>query len=517
MLQKSAREALGLSVKGHVVIIDEAHNLMDTILSIHSISITLVQLKDCRTSLGIYLQKFRNRLKGKNRVYVAQLVRLLDSISACLVSKMDTKIGSDGIISVADLMAGKGVDQVNLYKLMQYLQESKLARKVEGYIQHAAATEPNSSGKQTHSSSMPVLNHIQYFLCTLTNPATEGRFFYERIDNGDLVLKYMLLDATYHFRDIVEDARAVILAGGTMSPMDDYARHLFAYVDPGRLKTWSCGHIIPPENLIAMPVATASDGTSFEFTFEKRSSIRVLDALGESLISLAARVPDGMVVFFPSYAYLDQVVNRWKIASSSQGQPGNNKTTSASSSSPSSIWHRLASQKPIFQESKTSTGPVEDVLAAYSLSISQPHSRGGLLLSVIGGKLSEGINFSDALGRCVVVVGLPFPNAHSAQWKAKLEYIEQSAEKRGRNGKEASREFYENACMRAVNQCIGRVIRHQGDYAAILLMDRRYAGEGGRIQGKLPGWIKDGLVKDARRFGEVEGKLGEFFEGKRQT
>lgn len=507
-------------MKGHVVIIDEAHNLMDSILSIHSITITLIQLKNCRTSLGIYLQKFRNRLKGKNRVYVAQLVRLLDSISACLASKTDTKIGSDGIISVADLMAGKGVDQVNLYKLMQYLQESKLARKVEGYIQHAAATEPNSSGEQTRSSSMPVLNHIQSFLYTLTNPATEGRFFYERIDSGDLALKYMLLDPTYHFKDIVEDARAVVLAGGTMSPMDDYARHLFAYVDPGRLKTWSCGHIIPPENLIAMPVATASDGTSFEFTFEKRGSTRVLDALGESLVSLAARVPDGMVVFFPSYAYLDQVVNRWKIASTSfsQDQPRNNKSTSASSSSPSSIWHRLNAQKPIFQESKTSTGPVEDVLAAYSLSISRPNSTGGLLLSVIGGKLSEGINFSDALGRCVVVVGLPFPNAQSAQWKAKLEYIEQSAAKRGMaNGKEASREFYENACMCAVNQCIGRVIRHKADYAAILLMDRRYAGEGGRIQGKLPGWIKDGLVKDAKRFGEVEGRLNEFFVGKRRA
>ena len=493
---------------------------MDSILSIHSITITLIQLKDCRTSLGIYLQKFRNRLKGKNRVYVAQLVRLLDSISACLASKTDTKIGSDGIISVADLMAGKGVDQVNLYKLMGYLQESKLARKVEGYIQHAAATHPNSSGKQTRSSSMPVLNHIQSFLYTLTNPATEGRFFYERIDNGDLALKYMLLDPTYHFKDIVEDARAVVLAGGTMSPMDDYARHLFAYVEPGRLKTWSCGHIIPPENLIAMPVATASDGTSFEFTFEKRGSIRVLDALGESLVSLAARVPDGMVVFFPSYAYLDQVVHRWKIASPSSfppGQPRDNKSTSASSTSPSSIWHRLNAQKPIFQESKSSTGPVEDVLAAYSLSISQPNSRGGLLLSVIGGKLSEGINFSDALGRCVVVVGLPFPNTQSAQWKAKLEYIEQSAVKRGmaNNGKEASREFYENACMRAVNQCIGRAIRHKGDYAAILLMDRRYAGEGARIQGKLPGWIRDGLVKDAKRFGEVEGRLSEFFEGKK--
>ena len=205
-----------------MIIIDEAHNLMDTISNIHSITVTQDQLKLCRSQLGVYLHKFRYRLKGKNRVYVAQVVRLIDSLSGCLETWMTEKQSAEEIVNVGHLMAGKGVDQINLYKLMRYLQESKLARKVEGYTTHAEEQETKEKSRtkvEAHVSTMPVLTHVQSFLQTLTNPSAEGRFFYEKDEKSQLSLKYMLLDPTHHFKEIVEDARAVILAGGTMSPV----------------------------------------------------------------------------------------------------------------------------------------------------------------------------------------------------------------------------------------------------------------------------------------------------------
>ena len=214
-----------------MVIIDEAHNLMDTISSIHSVTLTQDQLKRCRSQLGIYIQKFRNRLKGKNRVYVAQVIRLIDSLLACLETGMSEKQSSEGIVDVGQLMAGKGVDQINLYKLMSYLQESKLARKVEGYIVHVEEKESKAKSRletEVQASTTPVLTHVQAFLRTLTNPAAEGRFFYEKDENDHLSLKYMLLDPTHHFKEIVEDARAVILVGGTMSPVRHPRIHLLS-------------------------------------------------------------------------------------------------------------------------------------------------------------------------------------------------------------------------------------------------------------------------------------------------
>jgi len=167
---------------------------------------------------------------------VTQLVRVIDSLGAYLTRKGGQ---GEGAAQVGELMAGKGVDQINLYKLMHYLQESKLARKVERYAVYAEeklAQAPNTTTTATTSrkaadrstsgdmnsgppAGMPVLSHLQSFLLALTYPATEGRFFYDATSGQDVVLKYLLLDPTHHFREIVDEARAVILAGGTMSPV----------------------------------------------------------------------------------------------------------------------------------------------------------------------------------------------------------------------------------------------------------------------------------------------------------
>lgn len=239
--------------------------------------------------------------------------------------------------------------------------------------------------------------------------------------------------------------------------------------------------------------------------------------VGTAIMRFAKHIPDGVVVFFPSYSYLDTCIAAWK------------RLRPAGQASSASIWDTIQEVKPVFLEQrKQQAAPTPDnpskeaaldsVLASYSAAIassSSPPGRGALLLAVINGSLSEGINFSDSLGRGVMVVGLPFPNPHSAEWKAKTQYISSKASARGQNGKVAAREYYENVCMRAVNQCVGRAIRHKGDYASIVLLDKRYAGK--RIQDKLPGWIRGSLtIGDGNGAGvrEVEERLDTFFAGK---
>nr|POE75779.1 atp-dependent dna helicase chl1 [Quercus suber] len=180
----------------------------------------------------------------------------------------------------------------------------------------------------------------------------------------------------------------------------------------------------------------------------------------------------------------------------------------------SGILSELGQLRPTFMDSRTESA--ESTFKAYSDAIASHPSRAAILVSVLGGKLSEGINFSDELGRCVVVVGLPFPNLDTPEWKAKLQHIDDVAAARGLPRGEASREHAENTCMRSVNQAIGRVIRHKDDWAGIVLMDARY--EQRRIRDKLPGWIKACFPKASQVTGwtaaEAIRDAGQFFERK---
>lgn len=58
--------------------------------------------------------------------------------------------------------------------------------------------------------------------------------------------------------------------------MADYVKHLFSYVPPERLDTFSYGHVIPPENLMAISLPKGIGGLEFDFTYEARDSPKMV-------------------------------------------------------------------------------------------------------------------------------------------------------------------------------------------------------------------------------------------------
>jgi chromosome transmission fidelity protein 1 len=132
------------------------------------------------------------------------------------------------------------------------------------------------------------------------------------------------------------------------------------------------------------------------------------------------------------------------------------------------------------------------------------HADGAVMLAVVNGKLSEGVNFADGASRCVVVVGMPFADREDPVLVERMRFFDglAAAGRASCDGKQ----FYVNSCMRAVNQAIGRSFRHARDFAAVVLLDERYE----KHAKLLPEWVQRSYAR-AGEWGEVEESIAQFF------
>ncbi|CAO1616097.1 unnamed protein product [Parajaminaea phylloscopi] len=531
LLQKTARESLGISLADSVVLIDESHNLIDTILSVHTCTITSSRITIAKEQIDEYLRRFGGRMRGESEVMLRVLQRLLSGLETlCTKWRGAHKPATEEVWTASRIVAemGANLDTVNFGQLEHFLRTTQIARKVSGYAERCILRrqrDERTPQPQQRSKAMPsaitaapsaitAMHAIETFLMSLGNRTEDGRVLLNFASSPthtqkgaaamppgsqsepDVQLKYQLLSPSECFRDVVEQARAVIMAGGTMEPISDIRHQLFPTLSADRWTTHSCSHIVPSSNLLCSVVPSGPRGVPFEFKFDKRGDQATMDDLGNAVANIITVVPHGVVVFLPSYQFLDEVQARWQSTG---------------------LWQRLAGRKHIFAEPRASTD-VDGVLQAYSTAMedrSGSLQTGSLLLAVVGAKLSEGINFSDRLARAVVMVGMPFPNSHSAELKERMRHVRQLAGQQGGDGggrADAGQELYVNLCMKAVNQSIGRAIRHQNDFAALILLDSRYGR--GDIMRRLPGWIK-GETKVQANFGGLIKDVGAFFRDKR--
>lgn len=287
-----------------------------------------------------------------------------------------------------------------------------------------------------------------------------------------------------------------------MRPTDELKEQLFSCYQT-RIVEHFYGHVVPDNAVLPFVVSHGPKGSALRFNFLQRSTPTMvsdgifgtsfqilipfnpfqLQELAMVLQNLCQVIPSGVVCFLPSYEYLEVVYRHLEK---------------------SGTLERISQRKKVFQEV---AGSADQLLVEYAAAVKDKSSGGALLLSVVGGKLSEGLNFTDDLGRAVLVVGLPYPNRKSLELQTRMQHLDQQL------GSRAGEEFYENLCLKAVNQCIGRAIRHIGDYACVYLLDERYAWK--KVQAKLPEWISRHIVEASKEnggFGAVQARTARFFK-----
>lgn len=90
-----------------------------------------------------------------------------------------------------------------------------------------------------------------------------------------------------------------------MQPIDEFRDQLFvsAGAELSRIANFSCGHIVPPENVLPIVIKSGPSGKTLDFTFQNRDSVETYQELSRALVNSCNVIPGGVVVFFPSYDY----------------------------------------------------------------------------------------------------------------------------------------------------------------------------------------------------------------------
>ena len=270
------------------------------------------------------------------------------------------------------------------------------------------------------------------------------------------ILHFTCLDAAIAIRPVISRFSSVIITSGTLSPLEMYPKMLGFNTVLQESYTMTLAR----RSFLPMIVTRGSDQSQVSSSFQIRNDPGVVRNYGNLALEFSRITPDGVVVFFPSYLYMESIISMW------QGM-----------GILDSIWNYklILVETPDAQESS---------LALETYRTACCNGRGALLLCVARGKVSEGIDFDHHYGRAVLCIGVPFQYTESRILKARLEFLRE-------NYRIRENDFLSFDAMRHGAQCLGRVLRGKDDYGVMVLADRRFQ----KKRTQLPKWISQALLE----------------------
>jgi len=294
--------------------------------------------------------------------------------------------------------------------LDQYLEDlAEAAREVVGSVEGRSAT----------------LDVVE-FLSAWKQPEKETLRVVERKDAP--AVRITLLDPSTVAGPIFAGVHAAVLMSGTLYPMELTADLLG--VPPGSriLESYPSPFVAERRRVLLLRGVS----TRYKDRGEPMYA-RIAGAVDQA----ARATPGNVAVFFTSYKLRDEIADR--------------------------LPERMG--KELIFETRDMTKGEKDRLVA---RLKRHEKRGGaVLLAVMGGSFSEGVDFYDGILKAVVVVGLPLAPP-SREVDALVGYFDRKF------GSGAGEVYaYLNPAVTRVLQAAGRLIRREEDRGVVVLMDER--------------------------------------------
>ena len=60
-------------------------------------------------------------------------------------------------------------------------------------------------------------------------------------------------------------------------------------------------------------MGSGADGITLQATYKQADTTAFQDSVGHSVVEVCKVVPDGVLMFLPSYSMLDRLMTRWKV------------------------------------------------------------------------------------------------------------------------------------------------------------------------------------------------------------
>ncbi|KAM6147781.1 regulator of telomere elongation helicase 1 [Erethizon dorsatum] len=515
LLDAKSRKAHNIDLKGTVVIFDEAHNVEKMCEESASFDLTPHDVASGLDAIDQVLEE-QTRVAQQSEL---QLEFSMDPTSSGLnmqlqdIAKLKMiLLRLEGAIDAVQLPGdGSGVTKpgsyiFNLFAEAQITFQSKVCilESLDQIIQHLAGRAgvfTNTAGLQKLMDIIQIVFSLDPTEGSLGNsqsykvhihPDTGPRRAAQRSDAWSTtasrkqgkVLSYWCFSPGHSMRELVcQGVRTLILTSGTLAPLSSFALEM-QIPFPVCLEN---PHVIDKHQLWVGVIPRGPDGAELSSAFDKRFSEKCLSSLGKTLGNIARVVPHGLLVFFPSYPVMEKSLEFWRARD---------------------LARKMEALKPLFVEPRSKVS-FSEVIDAYYQRVTSPGSSGATFLAVCRGKASEGLDFSDTNGRGVIITGLPYPPRMDPRVVLKMQFLDEMRGQSQAGGQFLSgQEWYRQQASRAVNQAIGRVIRHRHDYGAIFLCDHRFAYADAKAQ--LPSWVRP-YLKVYDHFGHVIRDVAQFF------
>ncbi|XP_033941971.1 LOW QUALITY PROTEIN: regulator of telomere elongation helicase 1 [Pseudochaenichthys georgianus] len=518
LLDPKSRRAHNIELNGAVVIFDEAHNVEKTCEESTSFDLTPYDVASAITAVDRLLAEQAKEASHGDTVsdFNVESLNAGFKLELSTIAKIkQILLDLEAVIDSYDVPNEGGITKPGLfiYELLERAHltySSKTAvqdalEQITGYLAGQPGVFVNTSGLQQ------LTNIIQLVFCgepseqekqqqMETNTAHfkvhihQDTSHQKKAQGTDVwasaskkqgnILSYWCFSPGYSMQSLVDQGvRCIILTSGTLSPLSSFTSEM-------RIKfpvSLENSHVIERDQIFVSVVERGPDGEQLSSAFARRFIPENMSSLGRTVANLSRVVPHGLLVFFPSFSVMERTLDFWRANGHAD---------------------RIETVKPMFVEPR-GKGTFNEVMDGYYNKVSDPSSKGGSFFAVCRGKASEGLDFADTFGRGVVITGLPFPPRMDPRVVLKMQFLDEMCRKKAPGVKYLSgQEWYSQQAFRAVNQAIGRVIRHKDDYGAILLCDQRFKSSNARAQ--LPSWVRP-YVRVYSSFGNVIRDLSQFF------